>query len=246
MIPQRAQEFVHAQNIRFDKKTNRMVQKKNPKLDMLNGQDYDGDGIDDTIVSKEEKVYSFNGFLPKDTDYPLRRSYLMENRKHQNRFGNQQYDRYSVAKTKSKVVNESAPRERAYNLNYQFDQQIANNYPAIQKYQMKAQPQMENASTVISSLILRPVWYAAKRLHQTNPQIIDITDSINYITFKNEMMDKIFHTPLSRTVSGYKNLKPKRKTDIMNTYFDNILSKQHNQLIQSATEQLLLLKSQQK
>jgi hypothetical protein len=110
---------------------------------------------------------------------------------------------------------------------------------------MKAQPQIENASTIISSLILRPKWYTAKRVHQSNPNIIDITDGTSYITFKNEMMDKIFHTPLSQSVSGYENLKPKRKTEIMNHYFDNTLASQHNTLIQSATEQLLLLKSQQ-
>jgi hypothetical protein len=73
MTPQRAQEFVHAQNYRLDPKTQQMVPKKEPKFAMLNVQDYDGDGIDDTIVTKEGKVYSFNGFLPKDTDYPLRR-----------------------------------------------------------------------------------------------------------------------------------------------------------------------------
>jgi hypothetical protein len=36
----------------------------------------------------------------------------MEHKKHQNRFGNQQYDPYSVAKTKSKNINPNAPRER--------------------------------------------------------------------------------------------------------------------------------------
>jgi hypothetical protein len=68
MTPQKAQKFVHAQNYRIDPKTSQAVQKKNPKFDILNVQDYDGDGIDDTNVTKDGKVYSFNGFLPKDTD----------------------------------------------------------------------------------------------------------------------------------------------------------------------------------
>jgi hypothetical protein len=38
-------------------------------------------------------------FLPKDTDYPLRRAFLLEGKKHTNRWGNQEYDRYSLAKT---------------------------------------------------------------------------------------------------------------------------------------------------
>jgi hypothetical protein len=58
--------------------------------------------IPDTFVTKEVKVYSFNNFLPKTTDYLLRRTFLMENMKHQNRFGHHEYGRYSIAKTKSK------------------------------------------------------------------------------------------------------------------------------------------------
>jgi hypothetical protein len=95
------------------------------------------------VVTKEGKVYSFNGFLPKDTDYPLHRVFLRQHSKHSNRSGHQQYDRYSVAKTKSKNVNPNAHRERKYDLNFNFHQQIANLYPAIQKYQMKAQPTIE-------------------------------------------------------------------------------------------------------
>jgi hypothetical protein len=245
MTPQRAQEFVQAQNYRLDPKTNQMVQKKNPKFDMLNVQDYDGDGLPDTVVTKEGKVYSFNGFLPKDTDYPLRRAFLMQHSKHTNRFGHQQYDRYSVAKTKSKTLNPNAPRERKYNLNFNFDQQTAGLYPAIQKYQMKSQPTIDNATTVISNEILRPVWYSARRVHQSNPQIIDATDGINYFTFKNTMMDEIFTTPLSLQYNGFSNLKPKKKTEIMNHYFDTVLAAQHDQLIQRAITQVVLLKSQQ-
>jgi hypothetical protein len=90
----------------------------------------------------------------------------MQHSKHTNRFGNQQYDRYSVAKTKRKNANPDAPRERKYDLNYQFDQQLSNLYTAIQKYQMKAQPTIDNATTVISNQILKPVWYAGRRIHQ--------------------------------------------------------------------------------
>jgi hypothetical protein len=49
---------------------------------------------------------------------------------------------------------------------------------------MKAKPPIDNAATVISNEILRPGWYIARRIHQSNPQIIDVTDGINYLTFK--------------------------------------------------------------
>jgi hypothetical protein len=84
MTPQRAIEFVYAQNHRRNI-DGQMVDKKNPKFGMLNVQDYDGDGLEDTLVTKDGKVNSFNGFLPKDTDYPLRRAFLMERKTHTNR-----------------------------------------------------------------------------------------------------------------------------------------------------------------
>jgi hypothetical protein len=59
------------------------------------------------------------------------------------------------------------------------------------------------------------------------------------------MMDKIFHTPLSQTVSGYGNLKPKRKTEAMNASFDQNLANQQKQLFQRAITQFVLLKRQQ-
>jgi hypothetical protein len=57
---------------------------------------------------------------------------------------------------------------------------------------MKIQPQTDNATTVISNEILRPIWYAARRIQKNSPNIVDATDGINYLTFKNIMYDDIF------------------------------------------------------
>jgi hypothetical protein len=35
------------------------------------------------------------------------------------------------------------------------------------------------------------VWNKSKYLHNINPQILDITDGVNYITFKNNLIDEI-------------------------------------------------------
>jgi hypothetical protein len=59
------------------------------------------------------------------------------------------------------------------------------------------------------------------------------------------MIDEFFTAPLSQQYSGFTNLKPKKKTEIMNNYFDTVLATQHDQLIQRAITQLVLLKSQQ-
>jgi hypothetical protein len=88
MIQQRAGEFVYAQNHRKNKDV-QMVEKMIKKFALLDEKDYDCDGISDTVVTKDKKVYSFNGFLPKDTDYPLCREFLLEGKQHQNRFENQ-------------------------------------------------------------------------------------------------------------------------------------------------------------
>jgi hypothetical protein len=110
---------------------------------------------------------------------------------------------------------------------------------------MKSYPSIDNATTVISNENLRPVWYTSRLVHQSNPQIIDATDEINYLTFKNAMMDEIFTTPLTQQYHGFTNLKPKKKTEMMNNYFDTVLATQQDELIQRAITQLVLLKSQQ-
>jgi hypothetical protein len=65
MTRQRTREFIHAQNYRYDTKTQQVVPKKNQKFNLLQEQDYDGDGIDDIVVTKEGKVYYCNGFFHK-------------------------------------------------------------------------------------------------------------------------------------------------------------------------------------
>jgi hypothetical protein len=89
-------------------------------------------------------------------------SILTNHSKYQTKYGNQQYDSYSVAKTKNKIQNPDTSYQRAYNVNYQFDQNVANLYPTIQKYQMKQESQTDNATIVISNEILRAIWYVAR------------------------------------------------------------------------------------
>jgi hypothetical protein len=127
----------------------------------------------------------------------------MKQMRYQSRFGNQQYDKYSVVKTRNKVWSPDASRQRIYNVNYQFDPQVANLYPAIQKYQMRAQSQIDNTTTVIANEILRRVWYGARQIHQNNPHLIDATDGVNHFTFKNEMIDDIFITQLLQQNSNF-------------------------------------------
>jgi hypothetical protein len=103
---------------------------------------------------------------------------------------------------------------------------------------------MVNATLIIVNEILRPIWYAAKHLHERNPQIIDASTGLNYIDLKNYMIDDIFTTPLSQQFNDFTSLKPKRKTDIMNNFFDEHLAKERDQLFQRAISGIITLKSQ--
>jgi hypothetical protein len=42
---------------------------------ILKYQDYDGDNVPDVIVGYKNKLYSYNGFQPKETDYPFRQAF---------------------------------------------------------------------------------------------------------------------------------------------------------------------------
>jgi hypothetical protein len=45
---------------------------------MLEVRDYDGYGLDDTIATKDGKIYYVNRFITKDPDYTLRQTYLSQ------------------------------------------------------------------------------------------------------------------------------------------------------------------------
>jgi hypothetical protein len=64
----------------------------------------------------------------------------------------------------------------------------------------------------------------SKRIHQDKTQIIDITDCITYLNFKNDMIEGILYTPLKQTNSSFDHLKSKRKTEVANIYFYNNLA----------------------
>jgi hypothetical protein len=66
---------------------------------------------------------------------------------------------------------------------------------------------MDNATTVISSEILRPVWNATRQAPRNNLQVIDITDGIKFIDFKNEFLKSKLYDPLRQQINGFDNLK---------------------------------------
>jgi hypothetical protein len=68
---------------------------------MLEYKDYDSDGLEDIIVIKDGKVYSFNGVMPKDSDYSLLKTFLAQNIQHTDeKTGKQIYTKYSMKNMK--------------------------------------------------------------------------------------------------------------------------------------------------
>jgi hypothetical protein len=59
------------------------------------------------------------------------------------------------------------------------------------------------------------------------------------------MIDEFFKTPLTQQYSYFTDLKPKRKTEMMNNYLNITLATQHDRLIQRAITLLVILKVQQ-
>jgi hypothetical protein len=57
-------------------KRNEKIKKDENKFILLDDDDYNNDTIPDTAVTKGGKVYSFNGYLTKDTDFPLRKRFV--------------------------------------------------------------------------------------------------------------------------------------------------------------------------
>jgi hypothetical protein len=68
----RAQQFVTDRNAPF---RSRGVPEP---YAILPYQDYDGDNVPDTIIGRNNKIYSYNGYRPKDSDHALRQAFFIE------------------------------------------------------------------------------------------------------------------------------------------------------------------------
>jgi hypothetical protein len=68
----RAKKFVEDRNAPF------LARGQPAPYNILAYQDYDGDNVPDTIIGRNNKIYSYNGFRPKDSDHALRAAYYVE------------------------------------------------------------------------------------------------------------------------------------------------------------------------
>jgi hypothetical protein len=116
---------------------------------MLIPRDYNNDGVEDTIVIQDWRVYLFNGFLLKDRYYAFRWAFLDGNSEVKNKQRHEVYDVYSVAKAWSTILIPDASRQRRYELNYHFTSEIVILYSTVPKYQLKTIPLVYNTTTVI-------------------------------------------------------------------------------------------------
>jgi hypothetical protein len=68
----RAQKFVTDRNASFK------ARGQPEPYSILPWQDYDGDEVPDTIIGRNNKIYSYNGYRPKESDHPLRQAFFVE------------------------------------------------------------------------------------------------------------------------------------------------------------------------
>jgi hypothetical protein len=63
---------------------------------------------------------------------------------------------------------------------------------------------------------------------------MDLTSDVSYITFKNKALDAIIKNDLRYENHGFEDLKPTKKTKLINEYFDGITSKNLLNVVQQA------------
>jgi hypothetical protein len=63
--------------------------------------------------------------------------------------------------------------------------------------------------------------------------LIDITDGVNYLTFKNNILNELLYDPIRAQYNDFDNFTPKEKHDLSNDYFNQNLAEQFLQLIEN-------------
>jgi hypothetical protein len=152
------------------------------------------------------------------------------------------YDRYSLYKMRNKVVNENYPRQQAYSPNYTISDEIINQSTAVQKLTKSYTPKFESAYTVITNDVIRPIWNLSKQYAKGNPNIVNITDGVNFINFKKASINEIITIPLTLEDESFPKYNNKLKTEYAHKYFDNTLVHKLDELIQRSLTILITLK----
>jgi hypothetical protein len=216
-------------------KRNEKIKKDDNKYMLLDDADYNNDNIPDTVVTKGGKVYFFNGYLIKDTDFPLRKRFVANHKEkydtgRKNKQGEAlkmypKYKKSSIANSQFATVM-SHPRYRKWNLNTTFDDATVKQYPAVQKYYCKANSMSDStAYSVITEEIIKPLWSGLKQLAKDHQNLLDLTEGISYITFNNKALEAIIKDDLRYGNHGFDDFKPIKKTKLANDYFDRVTSK---------------------
>jgi hypothetical protein len=81
------------------------------------------------------------------------------------------------------------------------------------------------AYSVITDEIIKPLWTDLKQIVKEHQNLLDLTEGISYIIFKNKALDAIILNDLRIDYHGFDDLKPTKKTKLANDYFDRITSK---------------------
>jgi hypothetical protein len=238
MTYQRAQEFIS--------KRNENIKKDQNKFMLLDDADYNNDSIPDIVVTKGGKEYSFNGFLTKDTNFPLQKRFAgtykdKYNTERTNKQGEaiMMYPKYKKSSIVSPAFNSipSHPRHIKWNLNTTYDPATVNQYPSVQKYYSKVNNLKDStAYSVITEEVIKPLWLGCKQfaIDGKDQGYMDITSDVSYITLKNKALHAIIRNDLRLEIHGFDDLKPSKKTECANDYFDRVTSQNLVNAVQRA------------
>jgi len=205
-------------NLQSHKRAKDWTVKRNKKLKKENHYhvlpevDYDGDDTPDIIVTKNGKIYSFNGYMPKENDWPLRGTYLSHNRINED---TGKYYGYTKKRFMNKEVNRDNPSHIRFPDPEYFTDKQQLLYPAARRYNNQVKKTRQSIYMTVVQSLAKDAWTRQKKLLGADfPKHIKFAD-----------VSKLIYTRLiiENIRDGYPELDSMRKDDktkLLEKYWD--------------------------
>ena len=178
----------HLRAKEWTEKKNKNIKNEGNHYRVLPEVDYDGDNVNDIIVTKNGKVYSFNGYMPKDNDWPLRGAYLAKNQI------NDETGKY-YGYTKKRFMNKQVDRENPIYIDfqdkYEYSDRTQQMYPAVKRYVNQAQKTKQSVYMAVVQSLAKNVWNAYKTgMAEKFPKHIKFAD-LSKLLYTKLVMEKV-------------------------------------------------------
>ena len=221
-------------NLQSHKRAKDWTVKRNKKLKkenhyhVLPENDYDGDDTPDIIVTKNGKIYSFNGYMPKENDWPLRGTYLSHNRYNDE---TNRYYGYTKKRFMNKVVN---PENEMYidfpdPVTFTDKQQLL--YPATRRYTNQVKKTKQSVYMTVVQTLAKEAWNAQKKLLGE-----EFPKHLKFANVSKLIYDKFIIANVRGDVPGFDSMRKEDKTKTLEQYWDEIIIPNYPEAKEKATD----------